>query len=187
MKVKALYNIQHENTYETEKIKVTWDGFERSKHSSRTMIAPGYITKENGTKKGDEILNYRQITIVSHEELSVIAQKLGLDVIDPIDFRPSIVVEGHENFTKIPLGTRLVFPNGCILYITDENSPCVVTAQRVQDSNPQNKTVLSRLAKESMGLRGVHAIVLKPGLIYKNDEIELKNSMRSLIDKIVNK
>ena len=55
--------------------------------------------------RGTEILNRRQITIVSVEELDRIAEELGVESVLPEWLGANILVKGFPELTKLTMGS----------------------------------------------------------------------------------
>lgn len=156
-----------------KKAKIMWGGLYGDRFFGRTTLASTKDVREVGVSKGSEILNIRQLTIVSKEELTKTAKNLGIKDIDPKDMKANIVLSGIKNLTLLPIGTKLIFPKQCVLFVTGENYPCYITGNRVQASNAECEGVDIRYAKEAMHKRGLIAITLRPGWIYLNDEVDI--------------
>jgi MOSC domain-containing protein YiiM len=173
-KVKALFFITDgDEIISIDKLTVSWDGIVRDKHTSRTSLARTQDASENGVQKGMEILNLRQFTIISHEELKLTAEKMGIEKINEEDLHPNIVLEGLPNLTQLPFGVRMHFPQFASLLTTGENFPCIVSGNRIQKSNIEIKGLNTAYPKAGMHLRGITAMVLKPGFIRVGDIVKI--------------
>lgn len=121
-------------------------------------------------KRGTEIRNVRQVTIVSEEELAEIAIALGVPVIEPSWFGANIVVRGIPDFTLLPPSTRLQFSSGGTLVVDMENLPCSQIAEVVGRHYPD---VQFKLVKVAAHKRGVTAWVEREGEIRSGDTVVL--------------
>lgn len=171
--VESLFYIQNDKIINTDKLTVMWDGIINDKHTSRTSITRTQDSSENNVPKGTEILNLRQISIISKEEQEEVAKRLGIEKFNYEDLRPNIVINGIPNLTNLPAGTRIQFPEFTLLYVTGENYPCIVSGTRVEQSNIEISNLKFKYPKEAMHLRGILAIVLRPGFIRKGDKIKV--------------
>ena len=157
-----------------DKLTLTWDGIKQDKHASRTVVAATQDALANAVTKGSEILNLRQISLISQEELNEIALKMNVNEI-PLNFmRANIVTSGFKHLTQLPFGTQIHFEFGAVLLLTGENHPCGVTGKRIQESLLEEKNIIASFVKEGEHKRGVTAIVLRPGLIYAGQEARVR-------------
>ncbi|CAM5764631.1 molybdenum cofactor sulfurase [Labrys miyagiensis] len=121
-------------------------------------------------KRGEAIQNERQVSIVSMEELSVIAANLGVERVAPEWLGANLAVEGLPDFSFIPRGTRLFFPSGAVLAVTDQNAPCRIAGAEVERNLPDAEGLALRFAAAAKRLRGVVAYVDRPGPISAGEE-----------------
>jgi len=118
--------------------------------------------------KGTEIHNTRQISIVSAEEMEVVATRLDLPQIDPHWLGASLVVQGIPDFSHIPPGSRLQGPDGCTLTVDIQNAPCHFPGLNIEKEVPGHGKGFKTAAK---GLRGVTAWVEREGRLRMGDEL----------------
>lgn len=126
--------------------------------------------------RGTDIRNVRQLSVVSEEELNLIATKLGVDSIDPSSIGASMVVSGIPDFTHIPPASRLqVVGSGTTVCVDMENRPCIFSARVVAEDRPLSPAdnIAKRFKEYSWGMRGVTAWVEREGGISIGDEIKL--------------
>jgi MOSC domain-containing protein YiiM len=147
---------------------LTFDGIPGSMHGGRTRPSCSRVTGQH--RKGTEIANVRQLSIVSSEDLAAVAAKLGLDGIDPARLGASIVVEGLADFTHLPPSSRLQGPSGVTLVVDMENRPCQFPAKSLESVHPGQGKGFKAAAK---GRRGVTAWVERPGTIALGDVMRL--------------
>ena len=155
---------------ELPRIECTFDGIEQDRHCGRTKPAG---VREKYVKKGTEILNLRQISLVSKEELQEIAQEMGVEKVTGADLGANVVVRGIDNFTALPPGTILRIGSQCLLFITGENLPCVHPGKNIQARYPDMPRLAAAFPKAALGRRGLVAIVLHPGTIFPGNPIEI--------------
>jgi hypothetical protein len=125
-------------------------------------------------ERGDFIQNERQVSIVSTEELAVIAANLGVEKIEPEWLGANLAVEGLPNFSFIPRGTRLFFPSGAVLAVTDQNAPCRIAGAEVGRHLPGSQGLALRFASAAKRLRGVVAYIDRPGTIAVDEEFKVR-------------
>lgn len=116
------------------------------------------------------IRNVRQFSIVSAEELALIAARMGLERIEPAWVGASIVVEGLPDFTHLPPSSRLQGPDGVTLVVDMENRPCHLPAKVIDGVYPGFGKAFKAAAK---GRRGVTAWVEREGRLAVGDGLRL--------------
>ncbi len=120
--------------------------------------------------RGTEIRNVRQLTVLSAEELALIAAECGLDQLDPTDVGASMVVKGIPDFTHLPPSSRLQFPDGSAIVVDMENRPCHLPAKVIAEDNPDAGRKFKAAAKDK---RGVTAWVEREGKVKVGDAVRL--------------
>ena len=123
--------------------------------------------------RGTEILNRRQITIVSVEELDRIAEELGVESILPEWLGANVLVKGFPELTKLPMGSRILFPSGAGLICMGENQPCTLPGDEIQKHYEDHEKLSSRFVRAGYKRRGIVCAVERPGIIHENDEIQV--------------
>ena len=116
--------------------------------------------------KGTEIRNTRQFSILSAEELALIAAEMGLDEFDPGWAGASMVISGIPDFTLIPPSSRLQFKDGTTLTVDMENRPCVLPGAEINKDHPGKGKLFKPAAQRR---RGVTAWVEREGQISLGD------------------
>jgi len=119
---------------------------------------------------GTEIRNVRQLSIVSAEELTVIADKMGLSALDPSWIGASMVVSGIPDFSHLPPSSRLQISVGATLTIDMQNRPCNLPAKVIDQAAAGFGKAFKQAAA---GLRGVTGWVEQEGLIRIGDQVKL--------------
>lgn len=122
-------------------------------------------------KRGTQIRNQRHLSLVSVEDLSEIATRLGLETIAPKTLGANVCVAGIPRFSHLPRGTKLFFPSGAILIIEDQNAPCSLAGEAVMLAAEGNAEIKRQFPKLAHGLRGLVASVEHPGLLSTGDTI----------------
>ena len=169
---------------------ITWLGvvaragtIRSEKRETLTLDFAGPVGEEHGgiTRKscvrvsaqhpaGTEIANARQLSVVSQEEIDVIAKACGLDAIDPVWLGATLVVSGIPDFTHVPPSSRLQGPDGVTLVIDMENRPCKFPAIEIDKDHAGHGAAFKAAAK---GMRGVTAWVERPGTLKVGDSLRL--------------
>ena len=147
---------------------VSFDGFEGEGHSGRTRASCVRVTSQH--PEGTEIANARQLTILSLEELDMIAKDCELDEIDPIWLGASIIVKGIPDFTHVPPNARLQGPDGVTVVVDMENRPCILPGKEIQMDKPGHGP---KFKPAAMNRRGVTAWVERPGRLEVGQKLRL--------------
>ncbi len=131
---------------------------------------PACIRMRNVYPEGTEIRNVRQLTILSEEELNLIAQDMGLDQLDPQYLGASVVLRGIADFTYVPPSSRIQGPDGVTLTVDMENRPCIFPGREIEKDHtgygPKFKTAATNR-------RGITAWVERPGKLSIGDKLRL--------------
>jgi hypothetical protein len=121
-------------------------------------------------KRGTPIRNTRQFSILSAEDLAVIAAKMGVESLDGALVGATMVVQGIPDFTHIPPSSRLQNEAGATLTIDMENRPCVLPAKPIEAAHEGFGAKFKAAAK---GRRGVTAWVEREGVFRVGDRLRL--------------
>ncbi|WP_425100440.1 MOSC domain-containing protein [Tropicibacter sp. S64] len=145
-----------------------FDGIAGSVHGGLTRASCSRVKTQY--PKGTEIRNERQLSIVSEEELAVIAGTMGVDALDPARLGASMVIRGIRDFSHVPPSSRLQAPSGATVAIDMLNQPCQFPAKSLRH-------VLGDPAKgfkpAAEGHRGVTAWVAREGRVAVGDILTL--------------
>ena len=150
-------------------VEVDFEGFAGDKHAGFTRPADSRTPQY---PRGTPIRNERQVSIVSLEELSQIAATLELPEILPEWLGANLALQGIPNLTLLSAGTRLTFAQGVVLVVQAENRPCTGPG-RVIEAQYQRSGLESAFPKAAMHLRGLVAVVERPGVIAVGDTVRL--------------
>ncbi|MGW9123542.1 MOSC domain-containing protein [Paenibacillus chitinolyticus] len=122
--------------------------------------------------RGTEIMNRRQISIVSEEECEEVAAALGIERVAPEWLGANMALKGLERLTALPRGTRILFPSGAGLVCEGENEPCVHPGKVIaeQTGNPK---LAGKFVKAAWNRRGIVASVERPGIVSAGDEVRI--------------
>jgi hypothetical protein len=149
---------------------VTFEGFAGDRHAGMTMKSnsrtPFYT-------RGTEIWNNRQVTIVSVEELAVVAPRMGIPEILPEWLGANLALSGIPELSHLPPGTRLFFPGEATLIVQVENGPCLVAGKEIQEHHPEIPDLGPQFPKQALHLRGIAACVERPGVIRTGDVVKV--------------
>ena len=151
-----------------DELVLTLDGIVGDCHSGRSRQSDSRTLKQY--PRGTEILNSRQVSIVSVEEMAQVAERLGVPEIKPEWVGANMLVSGIPDFTLLPPSTRMMFSSGATLIIDIENAPCKYPAEVIERVHPGHGLNFPKAARHK---RGVVARVERAGLIRQGDTISL--------------
>jgi hypothetical protein len=146
----------------------TYAGVEGEEHGGVTRASCSRVVAQY--PKGTDIRNVRQFSIVSAEELVLIAAQIGVETLDPAWIGASIVVQGIPDFSHLPPSSRLQNSDGTTLVIDMQNRPCNLPAKVIDEDAPGHGRAFKLAAK---GRRGVTAWVEREGPLKVGDELRL--------------
>ena len=151
-----------------EQADLTFDGIAGECHGGPTRPSCSRVTSQY--PKGTDIRNVRQLSVLSQEEMDIVAAKIGLEVLDPKLLGASLIIEGIPDFTHVPPSSRLQFSSGATITVDMENRPCIFPAREIEADHTGHGKAFKDAAK---GLRGVTAWVERPGSIALGDAVTL--------------
>ncbi len=140
-----------------DELELDWGGPVGDRHHGETMRSDS--RQSSVFPKGTVIRNHRQLSLVSVEELAVIAGAMGLPELAPGLVADNICTEGIPDLTALPRMTRLVFDGGAVVMLGGENMPCTIAGGLVRPSTAPRR----RLPEGGHGPRGVTGWVEHPG------------------------
>lgn len=147
---------------------LTFSGIEGAHHSGLTR--PSCSRVRSQYPRDTPIKNERQLSIVSQEELDVIAADMGIDTIDPVRVGATMVVRGIPDFSHIPPSSRLTAQSGASVTVDMENRPCVFPSKSLDVVHPGKGVGFKPAAKNR---RGVCAWVAAEGRVSVGDVLTL--------------
>ena len=121
-------------------------------------------------ERGTEIRNVRQLSLVSEEELSVIAENMGIAHLDPAWIGASVVLRGIPDFSHVPPSSRLQNDAGTTLTIDMQNRPCHLPVAEIKVDHPNEAKGFKAAARRR---RGVTAWVEREGHLSVGDQLQL--------------
>jgi hypothetical protein len=152
----------------TETLELTFAGPVGDCHTGQTRKSD--VRTKALYQRDIEIRNVRQLSILSVEELSDIAKRLGIAAIDPGWFGGNMVLQGIPDLTLLPPSTRLQFPSNATIVVDMENYPCSQISEVVEQYHPG---IGRSVVKAAMHKRGVTAWVEREGLVRVGDPVRV--------------
>ena len=150
------------------RLPVRFSGPEGEAHGGLTRPACSRVA--NVYPPNAEIRNVRQLSIVSAEELALIAADMGLASLDPALVGATMVIEGIPDFSHVPPSSRLQGSNGATLVVDMNNRPCTLPAKPIET---RHKGFGKTFKPAANGRRGVTAWVEREGVFELGEQITL--------------
>lgn len=119
---------------------------------------------------GTTIRNCRQLSILSQEELALIATDMGLPALDPALVGATMVVAGIPDLSHLPPSSRLQGEGGATLVVDMQNRPCTLPAPGIEAAHPGKGKLFKPAAQ---GRRGVTAWVEREGVLRLGERVRL--------------
>lgn len=144
------------------------NGVEGEAHSGATRASCSRVLPQY--PRGTEIANTRQLSVLSDEEMAVIAARMGLERLDPQLLGASLVLRGIPDLSHLPPGSRLQGPSGVTLVVDVENAPCVLPAKGIETAYPGFG---AKFKPAAQGRRGFVGWIERPGVLRLGDAMRL--------------
>lgn len=148
-------------TRSVPELPLVFGGIEGDRHFGLTRKAG---VRESHQPRGAQIMNSRQLSLVSVEELAEVAAALGASQLAWEKLGANLVLEGAPRLSQLRASARLSFPSGATVVVDSENDPCVKPARELQ---------LPGFVKAAMHRRGLVGWVERAGLVRVGDEITI--------------
>jgi len=150
-----------------EAVRVLENGLEGDKHTSWFRKADARAKRYT---KGTRIWNSRQISIVSEEELALVAKGLGIEKVEPEWLGANLCLRGIPEVSLLQPRTKLFIPNEdggpeVGIYVTAPNKPCVGPGEIIQAYNTHIQGLATQFPKVAMNRRGIVSVVEHGGFI----------------------
>lgn len=152
-------------------LELTYEGIVGDHHAGLTRKSGG---REPWYKRGTEMRNERQVSLLSVEEVAIIAERLNVDHFDAGRIGANMLISGLPQFSQIPSRTQFFFPSGAVLRIDGYNAPCKIAGAALQADYDGRDDIELGFVKAAAELRGLVAWVERPGLVRKGDEIKVR-------------
>jgi MOSC domain-containing protein YiiM len=153
----------------TGEVMLLFGGFAGDRHFGLTRPS---CSRTPWHPRGTAIANTRQISIVSEEECGVVAAEMGIARIYPSWLGANLATKNIPDLSGLPPSTRMVFPSGATLFITEENVPCRYPGKVIAQEYGHPE-LAGTFVKAALHRRGVLALVEREGLIKTDDRLKL--------------
>ncbi|MEM7490816.1 MAG: sulfurase [Pseudomonadota bacterium] len=150
-------------------LRLTFEGPEGEDHGGAVRPSCSRVVTQH--PRGTTIRNVRQLSVVSHEELTAVAAEIGVDAFDPAWIGATLVVRGIPDLTHLPPSSRLQSEaDGTTIVVDMENRPCNLPAPVIEAEAPGHGAAFKAAAKDR---RGVTAWVEREGTLRLGDTLQL--------------
>ncbi|MER9882824.1 MOSC domain-containing protein [Mesorhizobium sp. M0118] len=174
-RVAALYlaSFDRFETRAVDTLQLGFDGIDGDFHAGTTRRSGG---REPWYRRGTEMRNERQLSIVAADELAIVAERMGIAEIKPEWIGANLLIDGLPRLSMLPSGTLLFFKGGATVKVDAQNGPCRIAGRSVAENAGMADHEAGALLfpKAAKRLRGLVAWVEKPGTIAAGEEISVR-------------
>ncbi|MGB6118993.1 MAG: MOSC domain-containing protein [Mesorhizobium sp.] len=156
-----------------EALELDFDGIACDFHHGPVRKSGG---REPWYPRGTVMRNERQLSIVSPDELKLVADRMEIGELKAEWLGANILLDGVPMLSMLPGGTKLFFKGGVTLKIDGQNAPCQVAGKLIAKRAGLPETAGSALLfpKSAKRQRGLVAWVEKPGRIEAGEEVSVR-------------
>ncbi|HEV7415791.1 MOSC domain-containing protein [Tianweitania sediminis] len=160
-------------TEPVEALHLGFPGIEGDYHEGLTRQSGG---REPWYKRGTEIRNERQLSIVAPDELTEIARQMELPEVRAEWIGANLAIADVPHLSMLPAGTLMFFEGGVTLKVDSQNGPCMEAGRSIAHHSGTSNAVTASLLfpKVAKRLRGLVAWVEKPGVIGNGETVSLR-------------
>lgn len=143
-------------------LELTFEGIPGERHCGHTRLSGG---REPWYPRGTEMVNERQISILSTEELTLIAKGMQIETLEPGWIGGNVILQGLPHLSMLPPRTRLAFDGGAVIRVDGQNAPCRIAGRAIAAHAPGRDGLDLLFPKVARRLRGLVGFVEKPGVV----------------------
>jgi hypothetical protein len=160
----------HFETRATDGLDLSFEGIEGDFHRGITRRSGG---REPWYPRRTEMRNERQLSIVSPDELALVALRMDIAEVKPEWIGANLLLSGIPQLSMLPAGTLLFFQNGVTLKVDAQNGPCRLSGRSIAENARMSDHEAGALLfpKVAKRLRGLVAWVEKPGRIVAGETL----------------
>ena len=151
---------------EVEEVRLLFSGIEGDCHGGLTRKSDSRMIEQ--FKRGTEVRNSRQVSILAVDELADIAKIMNISAVKPEWVGANLVTSGIPGLSMLPPSSRLQFPSGATIVIDMENFPCRYPAEVIEKHHPEPAM---GFVKAGMHKRGLVGWVEREGVVATGDAI----------------
>jgi hypothetical protein len=157
-------------TRRVEQVELQFGGISGDRHFGITTNAN---VRQKMYPRGTVIMNRRQLSLVSVEELANIASQLGVPEIRPEWLGANLVVSGYPDLTLLPMGLRMLLPSGAGIVCEGENEPCTGPGKQIA-SYYDDPALTQKFVRVAYKKRGIVGYVERTGALNTGDRVEIQ-------------
>jgi hypothetical protein len=172
--VAGLFQTTDRDQFETasvDALSLDFDGIRGDRHGGYTRRSGG---REPWYRRGTEIRNERQVSLLCPHDLAAIAERLDLPRIKPEWIGANLLIDGLASFTLLPPRTCLFFASGVTIRIDGLNVPCRASGRALARHYPEREGLDLAFVKAAKDLRGLVGWIEKPGVTTVGDAIDVR-------------
>ncbi len=154
-------------TRSVPRLSLTLNGIEGDRHAG---VQRGADARTPWHRRGTPIANTRQLSILSVEDCAEIALILDIEEVDPALLGANVVIGGFPQLSLLAPASRLQFPSGATIFVTEQNAPCRHPAEKLAAAYDRPRLVAG-FARAAIGRRGVVGIVEREGPVVIGDPV----------------
>lgn len=163
-------------------------GIEGDKHAGEFRDSSGVREREiffrPKTDVRAKVMNWRQWSAVSVEEMLLLAHKYGLPETPDVAKHlaqlvgANMLVSGIPLFTQLAPTSLLAFPE-CSWMVMSENLPCLGAGNQIEQFYPQARA--AEFAKLAMGIRGLVGTIFEAGIVKVGQQFSVERREYKLV------
>lgn len=158
-------------TVRQDSLVLTYAGIPGDVHAGTTRRSGA---REPWYRRGTEMRNERQISILGEDELAEVAGVLGIDRLEPEWIGGNLLLFGVPHVSLLPPRTLLMFPGGATIRIDGDNGPCRQSGRAIAARIPDRKDIEFAFVKAAMHKRGAVGWVEREGEVRHGDEVKVR-------------
>lgn len=158
-------------TVAVDELKLGFDGIADDRHHGSTRKSSSL---EPWYQRGTEMMNDRQVTLVSPRDLKAVAAGMEIDEVRPEWLAANLLVDGIPSLSMLPPGSILLFEGGVSLRIRGQNPPCRNAGNEIGTHYPDRSGFDLLFPKVAKRLRGLLAYVEKPGTLRAGETVTVR-------------
>jgi MOSC domain-containing protein YiiM len=156
-------------TRPVDELHLTLTGIAGDRHAGATRTADA---RTSWHSRGTPIANTRQLSFVSVEECAGVAALMDIPEVDPALLGANLLLEGFPELSFLPPATRLQFPSGATIFVTEQNAPCIHPARKLAEAFGRPE-LAALFPKAAIGRRGLVGLVEREGAVITGDAVRL--------------
>lgn len=158
-------------TTAVETLPLTFEGIPGDAHAGHTRRSGG---REPWYKRGTEMTNERQVSLLCPYEMGVIARRLDVPEVRAEWIGGNFLLAGIDRFSHLPPRTTLFFEGGVTIRLDGDNAPCRASGRSIAGHFEGRDDIEMNFAKVAQGLRGLVGFVEVPGNVKVGEAFEAR-------------